>query len=538
MKINETSEKVISLSAQSIKSAEKGIRFAGENLNAFNMDQEEERAEQLPESSIDMIPFLNRKEEKLFKKLSPDKKRKLMAETKKRYHSARAVRTMMDAKKDAEKLAGGAVETVKKEAVKTAAQTTSEAAAGTAAGAATGGVSAAVQAQKKAVDTFRRSLQAYSSAAREQAGKIQMEAENKDDAGNGGLGKTLQSIGSAIMVMLLVLAQTAMSVLSSIAAIVLAVIAAVLIIVAVIAAVVSFIVSLASNNIYTGGEEIVRIALTQEGNMDGTKYWEYVQGTQFVDGNVTPWCACFVSWCANECGYIDEGILPKSASVATYRSFFRQKGLLKEDGAYVPQVGDLILFGSDEHIGIVQYVEGGRVITIEGNTSDAVHTRSYDLDSSYITGYCTPEYPGGEAIVIPDGMGVYHTYMGWHTITSTTSRQYQLREASGEHYDDEGFARIDGRYVIACTSTFGEVGDYIDFYRENGDVIHAVIGDIKNQNDPGCNEYGHADGQCVVEYIVSQSWYPSHANPGTENCHPEWNYRVERAVNLGKNYFD
>ena len=69
MKINETSEKVISLSAQSIKSAEKGIRFAGENLNAFNMDQEEERAEQLPESSIDMIPFLNRKEEKLFKKL-------------------------------------------------------------------------------------------------------------------------------------------------------------------------------------------------------------------------------------------------------------------------------------------------------------------------------------------------------------------------------------------------------------------------------------------------------------------------------------
>ena len=111
--------------------------------------REEERAGKLPESSIDMIPFLNRKEEKLFKKLSPDKKRKLMDETKKRYHSARAVRTMMDAKKGAEKLAGGAAGTVKKEAVKTAAQTASEAAVGTAAGAATGGVSAAVQAQKK-----------------------------------------------------------------------------------------------------------------------------------------------------------------------------------------------------------------------------------------------------------------------------------------------------------------------------------------------------------------------------------------------------
>ena len=140
--------------------------------------------------------------------------------------------------------------------------------------------------------------------------------------------------------------------------------------------------------------------------------------------------------------------------------------------------------------------------------------------------------------MIPKGMGDYHTYMGWHTVTSKTSLQYQLRESSGEHYDEEGFARINDRYVIACTTTFGRVGDYIDFYRENGEVIHAVIGDIKNQNDPGCNEYGHDGGRCVVEYVVSKSWYPSHANPGTSGCHPEWDSRVVKAVNLGTNYFD
>ena len=127
--------------------------------------------------------------------------------------------------------------------------------------------------------------------------------------------------------------------------------------------------------------------------------------------------------------------------------------------------------------------------------------------------------------------------MGWRSITSPTSLQYQLRERSGEHYDREGFAIIDGRYVIACTTFYGQVGDYIDFYRENGDVLHCVIGDIKNQNDAGCNQYGHANGQCVVEFVVNQSmWYPSHANPGTASCHPEWNSRVMKAVNLGYNY--
>lgn len=183
-------------------------------------------------------------------------------------------------------------------------------------------------------------------------------------------------------------------------------------------------------------------------------------------------------------------------------------------------------------------MENGRVVTIEGNTSDAVHSRSYALNSSYVTGYCNPEYPAGTTIEIPEGMGTTHTYMGWRTITSRTSLQYQLREQSGEHYDSEGFGIIDGRYVIACTTLYGQVGDYVDFYRENGDVLHCVIGDIKNQNDPGCNQYGHQNGERVVEFVVQYStWYPSHANPGTPSCKPEWNSRVVKAVNLGYNYF-
>lgn len=126
-------------------------------------------------------------------------------------------------------------------------------------------------------------------------------------------------------------------------------------------------------------------------------------------------------------------------------------------------------------------------------------------------------------------------------ITSTTSTQYKLREQAGMNFDADGFGIINGRYVIACTTTYGQVGDYIDFYLDNGIVLPCIIGDIKNQNDAGCNQWGHNNGECVVEFIVNKdTWYSggsgSHANPGTDTCHPEWKGKVTKAVN-GGSYF-
>lgn len=142
----------------------------------------------------------------------------------------------------------------------------------------------------------------------------------------------------------------------------------------------------------------------------------------------------------------------------------------------------------------------------------------------------------GQEISIPAGLGSVHTYMGWQLITAPDSRQYQLREQAGMNFDSEGFGIIDGRYVIACTTTFGQVGDYIDFYQEDGSVIHCIIGDIKSQGDAGCTPWGHQNGQCIIEFVVDyNSWYgtPMHANPGTSSCHPEWNQNIVRAVNGG-----
>ncbi|MBS4860895.1 MAG: CHAP domain-containing protein, partial [Eubacterium limosum] len=63
----------------------------------------------------------------------------------------------------------------------------------------------------------------------------------------------------------------------------------------------------------TGGDgEIVTVALSQVGNVGGEPYWSW-----YGFGSRVEWCACFVSWCANECGYIEAGVIPKFAACAS-----------------------------------------------------------------------------------------------------------------------------------------------------------------------------------------------------------------------------
>ena len=145
----------------------------------------------------------------------------------------------------------------------------------------------------------------------------------------------------------------------------------------------------------------------------------------------------------------------------------------------------------------------------------------------------------GQVIEIPEGLGTCYTYMGWQMITSVSSRQYKLREQAGMNFDHEGFGVINGRYVIACTQTFGEVGDYVDFYNTNGLIFHCVIGEIKSSRDDGYSIWGHHNGANIIEFVVDKDeWYPKgYDNPGTPSNHPEWKGSINKAVNLGS-YFD
>jgi len=60
---------------------------------------------------------------------------------------------------------------------------------------------------------------------------------------------------------------------------------------------------------------------------------------------------------------------------------FKVQEVMDQGGIYYGQTG-----GAD-HVGIVEYVEGEIIHTIEGNSSDAVMRQEYKMDSKYIRGY-------------------------------------------------------------------------------------------------------------------------------------------------------
>lgn len=143
-----------------------------------------------------------------------------------------------------------------------------------------------------------------------------------------------------------------------------------------------------------GNQAIVEVALTQLGNVGGQPYWSWYG----FNGRVE-WCACFVSWCADQCGYIESGIVPKFALCSDGVNWFSGKGQW-QDRNYEPQTGDIIFFdwnkngqdGDADHVGIVEKCENGTVYTVEGNSGDACRQNSYPVGYYEILGYGCPSY--------------------------------------------------------------------------------------------------------------------------------------------------
>ena len=585
------------------------------------------------------------------------------------------------------------------------------------------GAGLAVMVAKRTAENFRQMMQQKNTAIESQRIKTQTRLsqviEDNKNLGTGNLGTVaaamLASVVATVMYFAVQIAVTIFFVL-------LILLIPIIVIVSFLGIIITLLSGFAAavdNTDYASGSgaSIVAVAVQEIGYHEGagnhTKYAVYT-GTDGLS-----WCHAFVSWCANECGFIESNIIPKTAACETGRQWFIHKQQYQKAGSYTPETGDIIYFdkggvGESHHVGIVEYVENGIVHTIEGNKNNQVMRGHYELAYKGIMGYGTPDYPdegltsstaseilskaqeigkmmvegkwvysntdlkgslaaaeqsakrtncahgvclvlqevgllkkgqiffgnksgelscngtvrkqiekgfdiiktggkkskdldlkpgdiclfkghtniyagkdengktfwydfgrdqtkdkkpgsvfvksvrkgeinwavitvilrvkdqdsygSGKTINIPSPYGDSFTYMGWSLITSTGSNQYKLRVKTGEHYDVNGFGKIGDRYVIACTPTFGKIGDEIDFVLANGRVIHGVMGDEKNMSDAGCNKWGHDGGHSVVEFVVNKSmWY--HTGKTVTRFHPEWaKSRVVKAVNLGKNH--
>ena len=135
-----------------------------------------------------------------------------------------------------------------------------------------------------------------------------------------------------------------------------------------------------------GNQQIVSVAMGQFGNSGGQKFWSWYGFDSRVE-----WCACFVSWCADQSGLIESGNVPKFSLCSDGVSWFQGKNKWQSGGT-TPTAGMIIFFdwdhdGNSDHVGIVEKCEGGRVYTVEGNSSDQVRQRNYAMDYASIMGY-------------------------------------------------------------------------------------------------------------------------------------------------------
>lgn len=134
-------------------------------------------------------------------------------------------------------------------------------------------------------------------------------------------------------------------------------------------------------------DEFVNVAQSQVGvqevPVNQVEYNDWYYG-RHVSGDDYPWCAVFVSWCAMCCGILDI-LVPMMAYVPNVVNWYKERGLY-HTGNYTPKKGDLAIFTSQSHIGIVEYNDG-RTHTIEGNKSNMVKRCSYNNYGSII-GYC------------------------------------------------------------------------------------------------------------------------------------------------------
>ena len=139
-------------------------------------------------------------------------------------------------------------------------------------------------------------------------------------------------------------------------------------------------------------ERLLKIAQKEVGTKTGKKYWEAYFGTKFRNGDSTPWCGTFVTWCFKKAGlyslikdiedYGNLGYVPSYSAYANKKKIWVSANKAK--------AGDIIIFGSSSHVGLVKSVSGNVITTIEGNTGSTrngeVKQKTYSLTNSWIKG--------------------------------------------------------------------------------------------------------------------------------------------------------
>jgi len=141
----------------------------------------------------------------------------------------------------------------------------------------------------------------------------------------------------------------------------------------------------------SSAKTLIKLAESQVGVTSGERYWDYYAKHYrpglgaYINGDITPYCACFCSWLL---GMTDTKCPFFPSTVAfDWTDNLGGRGI----GKYDLQPGDMISFDWDgdnggDHVGVVVDVKDWGVVTVEGNTSGGIVARRNRYWSQIICG--------------------------------------------------------------------------------------------------------------------------------------------------------
>lgn len=278
---------------------------------------------------------------------------------------------------------------------------------------------------------------------------------------------------------------------------------------------------------YNENPDVIYDKTAGAGNDNVTKYAKEMDDLEVYNGPKQgyAWCKVFVDWVLTTALGLDRAgqlLYGWTAGVTQAYNWFRDNGQI----ANTPKIGDLIIFGDCDHIGIVVDYDDSRVYTIEGNTSGAtglvangggVAQKSYSRWSSYIKCYARPEYDGEPGPPTPPEPGEEVI----ETVKVDTPSGLNIRAGASTDYAILG-AYPNGTIldIYEITSNWGRTKDgwiCLDYTTHTGESSNYVLGlyvvntpsGLNVRSGPGTNYEiikAYPDGTRFDTYEIDNNW--------------------------------
>jgi CHAP domain. len=239
-------------------------------------------------------------------------------------------------------------------------------------------------------------------------------------------------------------------------------------------------------------QQILNIAAKEIGpNSTGKKY----------TGTNVAWCNAFVSWVFKQAG-VPSSNMPQGWCTRNTMPAFRAAGRFHRKGdGYTPQPGDVVYFffgrySPVDHVGIVEYMQGSTMHTIEGNTTSKSGKGVWRKTRSSWYGVGTPIYDGQSTYTdATTGSGTVNTEITEPPHIPQTTKEWTV-------YKNDNFHKPLDRYDLVWQS-----------YKLNKTrIITDRIGNVslRDDSDAICTELSFEVMQSTDEKFVQ----PLEIEPG------------------------